>query len=577
MFHDIKEFLSSILSKARKNGIFKRFGWIIIAALLTAIIPLTIAICYFQFVYTNPNDQSPIITVELLAPDGTAIESAESHEDNLENFPLAEILYDLSTSKVSATKPKNFSKTQNLVFSISVDSIKTTYKCYFTESSESSYLEDESGAFFMPDSSVYSRFLTSKYSEAVYPEAMPPSLLTSETDTIIPASADWNYSLNNGSVAKSKSFKSTEEILTYYITGAIAFDFSRKPSKCNFEVKRSNGNIIFSGSPEKLHTLTANDGEELWITAEAEWEKDNNYSSYGKQTYEFKIICTEPSSFILNTTTVSGGDFVFMTVTDVYSLESIIYNINDTSALKRSNFDKESREAIEALYNYKPQFFMDGKNAYAFLPIPRNIPNTEFRFSLSCGISKEDFLLSITPALPSRVTLPNEDQSLDIAMTDEQKSEFSSILRSLEKKGEPAVCFREGFISPTQYGFEKSIDFNSNIVQSNSSLLFLANSYTTTEIGGASVKSGTVGRVFASGYSSLLGNYVIIDHGIGLCTWYCGLSDISVEIGDVVKKGDAIGKSGSSSALCNNGVNILCSINGYLIDPDRVFDQILIK
>lgn len=577
MFKDIKAFLSSLWGKAHKKGNFKRYGWIIVVVLLTVLIPLTVAVCYFQFVYTNPNDESPIVTVELLAPDGTVIESEEAHEDNLENFPLTKMLYDLSSTKTSSTKPKSFSRTQNLIFSVSVNSIKNTYKCYFAEALENSYLENESGDFFTPDATAYSNFLASKYSEAVYPEATPPSLSAIESDTIIPSSVDWNYSLTDGSVEKAKNFKSTEDILTYRITGAIAFDFSRKPSKCNFEVKRASGDVIFSGSPENLHTLTAKDGEELWITAKAEWDEDSAHGSYGKQSYEFKIICTKPSSFNLNTTTASGGDFIFITVTDVYALESIIYNITDTSALGRSDLNDSAREAIDALYHYKPRFFMDGKNAYAFLPIPRDIPTTEFRFSLSCGISKEDFLLSITPNSPTQITLQSEDPTLEIALTDEQKAEFSSILKSLENADEPRVYFGEGFISPAQYGYEKSLDFNSELTHNGNSLLFLANSYTTSEIGGASVNSGSIGRVRVSGYSSLLGNYVIIDHGIGLCVWYCGLSDVSVEVGDIVKQGDTIGKSGSSSLLCNNGVNILCSINASLVDPDRVFEQMLIK
>ena len=162
---------------------------------------------------------------------------------------------------VNVDYTESFSRTQNLIFSVSVDSIKNTYKCYFAEALENSYLENESGDFFTPDATAYSNFLASKYSEAVYPEATPPSLSAIESDAIIPSSVDWNYSLTDGSVEKAKSFKSTEDILTYRITGAIAFDFSRKPSKCNFEVKRASGDVIFSGSPEKLHTLTAKDGE----------------------------------------------------------------------------------------------------------------------------------------------------------------------------------------------------------------------------------------------------------------------------------------------------------------------------
>ena len=85
------------------------------------------------------------------------------------------------------------------------------------------------------------------------------------------------------------------------------------------------------------------------------------------------------------------------------------------------------------------------------------------------------------------------------------------------------------------------------------------------------------GRVMQVGHSELLGNYVIVDHGLGLSTWYCGLSDTNVSLGDFIKKGDILGKAGSSSALCNNGVNIICSVGEVLIDPNNIIGKSIIE
>lgn len=572
MFKDIKAFLSSVWSKMRQKGVIKRNAWIITVVLLTIFIPLTIAVCYFQFVYTGPKEQSPTISVELFAPDGTVADSSESTLDTIDSAPLVKTFYDLSASKVSTSRPQAFLKPQNLIFTVTINSKKSTYKCYFEESLENSYFEDETGAFFIPDATAYSSFLASTYSEAVYPESTPPSLSASKNDAITPSSVDWSYLLTDGTVEKTKNYKATNEISTYRITGAIAFEFSREPSKCNFEVKRSNGDIVFSGPPEGLPTLTASDGEELSVFAEAEWVGDSVHKSYGKQTYEFKIICTEPSSFILNSTTLSGGDFLFITVTDVYSIDSILYEVTDTSTLEKKGLEENAINALKSLYSYEPTFVKDGRNAYAFFPIPADIPSTEFKFSLSCGISKESFSLPIKSASPWRVNLPTTDPAPKIAITDEQKTEFSSILSSLKEKSSSRVYFRNGFLSPLQYGFEQSLSFNSDVIYGEDSLSFLASSYSTNEIGGASVKSAAIGRVCASGRSELLGNYVIVDHGIGLHSWYCGLSDVNVGVGDIVKQGSTIGKSGSSSLLCEDGVNVLCSINGSLVNPHRLFE-----
>jgi murein DD-endopeptidase MepM/ murein hydrolase activator NlpD len=55
------------------------------------------------------------------------------------------------------------------------------------------------------------------------------------------------------------------------------------------------------------------------------------------------------------------------------------------------------------------------------------------------------------------------------------------------------------------------------------------------------------GKVLESGWNSEgFGNYIVIDHGYGLQTTYGHLSEIKVTKGDILKRGDLIGLSGST-------------------------------
>lgn len=68
----------------------------------------------------------------------------------------------------------------------------------------------------------------------------------------------------------------------------------------------------------------------------------------------------------------------------------------------------------------------------------------------------------------------------------------------------------------------------------------------------------------------LLGKYVELDHGKGLITIYGHLSDNSqVEEGDIVKRGDTIGKVGSTGRSTGNHTHFAARLNGTPVDPTK--------
>ena len=73
--------------------------------------------------------------------------------------------------------------------------------------------------------------------------------------------------------------------------------------------------------------------------------------------------------------------------------------------------------------------------------------------------------------------------------------------------------------------------------------------------------------VIQTGQCDLLGTYVIVDHGCGLRTWYGHLSNLYVDVGDVVRKGDSLGQTGTGGISTGNGFVLLCSVYDTLIDP----------
>ena len=63
------------------------------------------------------------------------------------------------------------------------------------------------------------------------------------------------------------------------------------------------------------------------------------------------------------------------------------------------------------------------------------------------------------------------------------------------------------------------------------------------------------------------GNHVIIDHGLGVFTNYSHLSEIHVNVGDRVEKGQIIGKAGATGRVNGPHLHWGAKVNGTSVDP----------
>jgi murein DD-endopeptidase MepM/ murein hydrolase activator NlpD len=93
----------------------------------------------------------------------------------------------------------------------------------------------------------------------------------------------------------------------------------------------------------------------------------------------------------------------------------------------------------------------------------------------------------------------------------------------------------------------------------------------------ASVPAANSGVVVYSGYLGLYGNLVIIDHGLGLQSLYSHLSEISVETGQQVEKGQIIGKTGTTGMAGGDHLHFGILISGLEVTPLEWLDDHWIK
>jgi murein DD-endopeptidase MepM/ murein hydrolase activator NlpD len=84
---------------------------------------------------------------------------------------------------------------------------------------------------------------------------------------------------------------------------------------------------------------------------------------------------------------------------------------------------------------------------------------------------------------------------------------------------------------------------------------------------GTTVKAAAGGKIIQAGYFGGYGYSIIIYHGGGYATWYAHLSSINVSLGQMVERGYAIGRVGSTGFSTGPHLHFEIRINGAPQNP----------
>jgi murein DD-endopeptidase MepM/ murein hydrolase activator NlpD len=86
------------------------------------------------------------------------------------------------------------------------------------------------------------------------------------------------------------------------------------------------------------------------------------------------------------------------------------------------------------------------------------------------------------------------------------------------------------------------------------------------------VHAANDGKVLNASWLGIFGNCVILDHGMGVASLYGHLSSLDVNVGDTVKKGQVLGRSGMTGMAGGDHLHFTMLVGGRAVNPVEWWD-----
>ena len=527
-----------------------------VLCVLLIFIPTYIAIASYITTQNTPLSNSYAHKIDIADLDGNVFTVAKTNESG----DLVSFFGSMNTNATKVSElpePLVGSKFYKVTFHSG--NVSEDYKYYFDTKGSLSYAEFPDGTVYQLDIADVNKFLITPYALSLFPEDKLPILKTPSNEEILPAKVSWNYKLDGEKYSTLSGFETTEELVSYDMEGGIALNFTSDADLYTIKAYDSSSNLIYDGSTEDPSSITFDASQELTFMVSASWYEDNTRDFYGEATYNFKTNLIAGAEFFIGeeSGTVDPGDFVAITG----------YNIDDPSKI---------RFYSEPSIGYTPTFYRDGDHVVGFVPINVELENKSYVFTLSYGLHEQKINLTISNKKFSTKAQTIDKVVAENTRSEEALAEFNTLYEELCKTTSETKLFTEDF---TDYEGQKAMKaqitsgFGHYRTISSTKEQYRNNGVEWKIAKGTEIPAANSGKVAFAGITTFGGRMVVIDHGLGLKTWYLHLDEIKTETGKDVALGDVIGTAGNSGFAQQNGIYTIMTVGNIPVCPYRTWDS----
>jgi murein DD-endopeptidase MepM/ murein hydrolase activator NlpD len=223
-----------------------------------------------------------------------------------------------------------------------------------------------------------------------------------------------------------------------------------------------------------------------------------------------------------------------------------------------------SASAPSATYQGKPVLvvYEDSKRWIAIVGIPLSIKKGTQQ--IESGGQRLSFQVGSKTYVEQRITLKNQQQvnpnAANLKRIERELAEQTRAYRQFSARQPSNLLFDKPVNGPLSSPFGLRRFFNGEERNPHSGLDFAANR-------GTPIKAPAAGKVILVGDYFFNGKTVFVDHGQGLISMFCHLSEIGVKVGDELPRGGVLGKVGATGRATGPHLHWNVSLNDARGDP----------
>lgn len=503
----------------------KLFTVLLIVALF---IPSIIAIANYAYLKNTPIEYRSVSQLDITDISGTVFNLDKNHSDAQREDLQFFVSLNKNAKKVDSL-PEEIAQTEPFIFTYYNYAVKTDYKYYFSLSAENAYYVNNSGTVYKISPSDATSFICSYYARSLYDGAELPVLTLSDTNPVTPATMNWTFrNAKSQYVNYAPSYTTTKSVNSYDVSSNFGMKFSLQPDFFYITITQ-DGQELYKGDYNALTIPATLDLEKTAvIEINAEWYESVAQVYAGQATYRFEANLVPPPTFSMVS---SDGDYVE---------EGSMLVITGKNIKDSADITFASAPAI----GYTPQWFSNTETGSVYTLIPISIYEdygnvNEFAFTISSGGTES--VLKINYQKKRFDTLSGLSEK-------SYQDDFANITSQMDEVKDATIFFSGAFANPVSTtsglkGFGRTVD---NAYKHNGADF-------TNVASGDSVYAGAGGVVSYIGQLSSGDTVIVIEHGLGLRSWYAKLAsvDSSLAVGSTVSKGDVLGTCLAGSLHCS--------------------------
>ncbi len=510
------------------------------------------------FVY-NPNSDSLIGDPSLIS-DGEVIDD----DGRIFSITTAEdiaLLTSLLSGEKVDTVPDQVLSYEQLRITFRADEQSDTYTVYASSKyTDSIYYQNSKGNYFKADNVYTERFLSSPYCVSLY-DVTPPVLTAGELP-VIPSKMEWKYKQVDDSYAIYNDIETTAEVFDIGRTEQdLGLSFSIQPDTAYITVYED-------GEAHPTRLLSEFTGiktaEEKVFTAiiKAEWSTGDG----GVGTAEYTMSATVKADAVFNVWTTSSSH------TDQLFTEpgGIVVLAAKNAELSKLTCEISPKPMAEG---FTPVFYQDGDNVYTVIPTTYDTTPGKYDITLKYGDDAHTFTVEVKEKEFS-------DKFYDVKKSKAEEIFSDANMQAIDtlQKTVFALPTSQKYLGTDEFDYPGDVTTHRTGYGITMYIEVIGKEFRHggTDIRakkGSDVLASTDGTIVYVGEDAILGGVIVIDHGMGVRSWYCRIDTEGAVVGTQVKGGDIIATADESGFGDDERVHFAVTVGDKYVSPQWLYEH----